>query len=277
MLGGLPEEYRAMILGIENSGNELTVDYVKNVLLQGIPDPFAEGDDKAMPLLELKPKRTRTGYKGIRRCFKCGDKLHLLANCPKRDLKCGECGDIRHMVVKCPRRKKKSQPVKPEKTMVAFLSNDNETIKNEWFIDSGATAHMCNDRSLFTDFIQGRMDKEILVADSSKIKVLGIGTVKLSIGDQIVVLKKVNFVPNMCANLISVRRITESGLQVLFTQGRVQVLDAKKAVVIEGRLLDGMYKVKVKNTVDRACFSKIMNTKIGTSGICKYEIYGKIY
>lgn len=29
MLGGLPEEYRAMILGIENSGRKLTVDYVK--------------------------------------------------------------------------------------------------------------------------------------------------------------------------------------------------------------------------------------------------------
>lgn len=40
MLGGLPEEYRAMILGIENSGKDLTVDYVKTVLLQGIPDPL---------------------------------------------------------------------------------------------------------------------------------------------------------------------------------------------------------------------------------------------
>lgn len=39
MLGGLPDEYRAMILGIENSGKELTVDYIKTILLQGIPDP----------------------------------------------------------------------------------------------------------------------------------------------------------------------------------------------------------------------------------------------
>lgn len=39
MLGGLPDEYRAMILGIENSGKDLTVDYVKTVLLQGMPDP----------------------------------------------------------------------------------------------------------------------------------------------------------------------------------------------------------------------------------------------
>ena len=83
-----------MILGIENSGHPLTVDYVKTVLLQGIPDPFAENDDKAMPFVELKAKRARKGYKGIRRCFKCGDKLHIVRDCPKKDLKCSECGDV---------------------------------------------------------------------------------------------------------------------------------------------------------------------------------------
>lgn len=58
LLGGLPEEYRAMILGIENSGKPLTVDYVKTVLLQGIPDPFGTEEDRAMPARIVGPKRS---------------------------------------------------------------------------------------------------------------------------------------------------------------------------------------------------------------------------
>lgn len=40
MLGGLPGDYRSMILGIENRGRKLTVDYVRCVLLQGNLGPF---------------------------------------------------------------------------------------------------------------------------------------------------------------------------------------------------------------------------------------------
>lgn len=85
MLGGLPEEYRAMILGIENSGKPLTVDYVKTVLLQGIPDPFKAEDDVAMNVVEVSELKERyNGYKGKRSCFKCGDVLHFVVNCPKK-------------------------------------------------------------------------------------------------------------------------------------------------------------------------------------------------
>lgn len=286
MLGGLPEEYRAMILGIENSGNELTVDYVKNVLLQGIPDPFGENDDRAMPFIEMRPGKARKGYKGKRRCFKCGDTLHIVNNCPKKDLKCSECGDIRHLVVKCPRKKKKKsqpergQPGKQEKTMVAFLSNCQLVIKDEWFIDSGATAHMCNDKSKFTDLIEGRSEREILVADNSRVKVHGTGTVKLNIGDQTVILKKVNYVPDMCANLISVRRITESGHEVIFTQGRVRVIGANKETIIEGRLLDGMYRVKVKNAIERAYMvmhtGEMWHRKLGHPGYARMKFVQNI-
>lgn len=271
MLGGLPEDYRAMILGIENSGKELTVDYVKNVLLQGIPDPFKAEEDKAMPSFVLKKgsSKTKGGWKGKRRCFKCGDVLHMLMDCPKRDLNCHECGDTRHLVARCPRKKSKKAQVKepkpkeetkPEKTMIAFFTNGNKVaIKDEWFIDSGATAHICNKREYFDRLEEGESDREILVANSSKVKVHGTGKVKLVIGNETVVLKNVNFVPEMCTNLISVRRITENGYEVLFTQGECKVMDGNKSTVMKGRLLDGMYRVKAKGTTEMVCFSKIVD------------------
>lgn len=269
MLGGLPEEYRAMILGIENSGKQLTVDYVKTVLLQGIPDPFETEEDKAMPLMIMKgghKTKGKKGWKGKRRCFKCGDVLHMLIDCPKKDLKCHECGDVRHLVARCPRRKhrksyvrepKQKEETKTEKTMIAFFTNGNkETIKDEWFIDSGATAHVCNNKEYFEKLEEGKTDKEILVANNSKVKVHGTGTVKLVIGNETVVLKKVSFAPQMCTNLISVRRITENGYEVLFTQGECKVMDKNESVVMKGRLLDGMYRVKAKSTTEMVCFSR---------------------
>lgn len=62
MLGGLPEEYRPMILGIENSGHELTVDYVKTILLQGIPELGLENEERALAEREnIKSTRKSIG------------------------------------------------------------------------------------------------------------------------------------------------------------------------------------------------------------------------
>lgn len=276
LLGGLPEEYRAMILGIENSGQDLTVDFVKNILLQGIPDPFQKEGDKAMPMLELRGNfKRKKGGKGIRRCFKCGDTLHMVVNCPKKDLKCNQCGDVRHLVARCPLKKKKTQkPKQPketkennepneEKTMIAFFTNNGrENIKDDWYIDSGATGHVCNKRSFFDYLIEGDTNREILVANSNRVKIKGVGTVKLSVFDKNISLKKVNYVPEMCTNLISVRRITESGFYVVFTQGRCRVIDKNQVTIMEGRLLDGMYKVKVKNEVEMVCLTREIDTGI---------------
>lgn len=105
LLGGLPNEFKPMILGIENSVKDLTIDYVKQVLLQGISDPLEIEDDVALPIVMMDTKERKKGYKGKRSCFKCGDTLHLRVDCPKRDLKCSECGDFHHLVENCPLRK----------------------------------------------------------------------------------------------------------------------------------------------------------------------------
>lgn len=102
MLSGLPEEYRPMIFGIENSAKELTVDYVKTVLLQRIKD------------LILKRNEDEDGYygkalaaKGVhKQCFRCGDNQHFVKNCPEVRRKCFKCSDSQHLIAECPEIKK---------------------------------------------------------------------------------------------------------------------------------------------------------------------------
>lgn len=56
MLGGLPKEYRPMVLGIENSGKQLAADYIKTILLQDIPfDDRVGHDDAALFSKSKKP------------------------------------------------------------------------------------------------------------------------------------------------------------------------------------------------------------------------------
>lgn len=114
LLGGLPDQYRAMILGIENSGKELTVDYIKTVLLQGIKDPIltkSENDEeKAMPAkFGFKMKKGVKNTKSKRACFTCGSTYHLKFDCPKnKKKKCFNCGQTTHLAKQCKLPKKQA-------------------------------------------------------------------------------------------------------------------------------------------------------------------------
>lgn len=50
LLGGLPTKYRPLVMGMENSGKELTADYVKTILLQDVPfeERSRSNDDSAV-------------------------------------------------------------------------------------------------------------------------------------------------------------------------------------------------------------------------------------
>lgn len=105
MLGGLPESYRALILGIENSAKELTVDYVKNVLLQGIRDPLESQDDGQGAAMAASCSLKMSGGKK-KKCFTCGSVYHLSFSCPKkRKRKCFTCGSTSHLAPNCPKKR----------------------------------------------------------------------------------------------------------------------------------------------------------------------------
>lgn len=187
--------------------------------------------------------------------------IHFISvNCPKKDLKCSECGDTRHLSKNCKAKKNQRKEVKIEKkSLIAFLNiqNDNVDIKNQWYIDSGATAYICNDVSYFEMVNELKYKKEVLVANNETVNVEGIGRVRINVSNRGISLREVNYVPRMCANLLSVRRITESGYNVLFTQGRCEVINKENEVPMEGRLNNGMYMVKTRPEVEIACMTEV--------------------
>lgn len=81
MLGGLPDEYTPMVMGIENSGKKITVDSVKTILLQEVK--FESKNDESALATKMKGKSKKFSKEKIR-CYECNEIGHIARNCTKK-------------------------------------------------------------------------------------------------------------------------------------------------------------------------------------------------
>ncbi|MHB1946432.1 MAG: reverse transcriptase domain-containing protein, partial [Metallibacterium sp.] len=165
---------------------------------------------------------------------------------------CYNCGKTGHISRYCraPRNNRPKQP-ENETTMCIYenediddelneileeISGDEEideanlsyTNKLDWIVDSGATSHMCNDRTAFKDIGQTEI-KTVQVADGKHIEVKGKGDISLMIPDQRgqerrIKLENVLWMPNLAKNLLSVRILMKNGHEVNFRNDRGEIL-----------------------------------------------------
>ena len=84
---------------------------------------------------------------------------------------------------------------------------------SDWVLDSGATSHMCHDRTVFEDLRKLPKPKKISLADDYKVEAYGIGTIHLT--DELV-LQGVLYVPDLSSKLCSVKRLSRAGYSLLF-------------------------------------------------------------
>ena len=94
-------------------------------------------------------------------------------------------------------------------------------VRPNWIIDSGASIHMCNDRSLFTTF-SSTAGRNVRIANGDKIPIIGYGNVVIKLSTQPKVvslsLNNVAFVPLLDVNLLSVRCMSLDFKEVSFTE-----------------------------------------------------------
>ena len=101
---------------------------------------------------------------------------------------------------------------------------------DDWFVDSGATDHMCCDKDSFTVYHSLDRPKTIYLGDSSVVNAYGMGTIR--IGDK-VNLFNVLHVPDLDINLLSVDKVLRQDYDVLFSgdgctikQGNKNIMEA---------------------------------------------------
>jgi hypothetical protein len=123
--------------------------------------------------------------------------------------------------------------------LVMSANKSTRSSSGSWYIDSGATDHMCHDRSLFGALKRLSVPREVSLGDNSKVLAFGTGEVPISANRT---LGSVLYVPDLGMNLLSVSAVTKLGYTVTFEQNacRVTLGDATVLLAVKH---GSLYKV----------------------------------
>lgn len=91
-------------------------------------------------------------------CYVCDEKGHYANKCPNRLDSCYICGEKNHYASKCLNKDKKSSS--EQMFLCSFVARTKT--ENEWFIDSGASAHMTMYETILSE-TRSPVNSEIVV------------------------------------------------------------------------------------------------------------------
>lgn len=219
LLCSLPDSFSTLITAIEGRSEEdISLQYVVGKLLDECKRR-KESSDSSNEALKSFPRNRNDKKKP--RCHHCQKFGHFKSMCPllmnkKKD--------------SARKSEEKSTRGNDEKwycLMSEHLSyKATKKSENVWILDSGASAHMTYNRDFFDELDTTRKSK-IFVADGKPVKAEGIGSgfVSFTVAgvSKKVYLKNVLYAPGLDSNLLSIKRVTEAGCEVLFKGNRCTV------------------------------------------------------
>ena len=121
------------------------------------------------------------------------------------------------------------------KTCLAVLSTGT------WYVDTGATNHVCNSLQGFQETRQ-LSDGEIYLhmGNATKVAVVAVGDYYLNFGrDKYLLLKDCLYVPSIRRNLISVSSLVKDGYSILFND--YVIIKLNKRFICFGTSMDNLY------------------------------------
>lgn len=122
----------------------------------------------------------------------------------------------------------------------SFMVKDNKVDK--WFIDSGASSHMTVNKKYLRNVLQSNCS-EVVVVDNSRRKIeVSLRLPNGSLSSEVIV-KDVQYIPNLCTNLLSVSAMTKQGITVVFDDKGAKIINRNNEVIATASLIDNMYKL----------------------------------
>ena len=241
LLAGLPESYDVLVTALESGSDTVpALEMVTERLLreeQKLKD--REDADDGKKLFVVKGKKQFT-------CHYCKKPGHFKQNCREfaKDKQSSRGNGRRRNPTHQPKRERQ-----PSQDAMVISDALMARSKKDWVIDSGATSHMCNDRSNFTEYEQLRSDDKVTLGDGSTLKVAGEGTVDLDMllddgTRRSCALKKVLYVPKLAYNLVSVPRAGDAGKTVHFDDSSCEFRNEKDEVIAIGTREGSLYYLK---------------------------------
>ncbi|CAH9119628.1 unnamed protein product [Cuscuta europaea] len=169
---------------------------------------------------------------------------------------CYVCGKPGHHAIECRKRAfvKTKNPPKPSANLVESDDIITAVVSqiclvadvNEWIVDSGATRHIYQDKSVFASYTPiGDEEEYVHLGDSRTTKVHRKGKVNLKLtSGKMLSLNDVLHVPEIQTNLISVSLLGRAGVKVSFESDKV-VLTKNNTFVGKGYCNQGLFMLSV--------------------------------
>ena len=254
-LSSLPDSYSTLITALETRPEaDLTVELVKNKLMEEYKRrnestvTATSMDQQALKAVHssIKPAeggKPTGGYKQQNPvvCFFCKKPNHMKKECRKYIEWKKKNPDHKAKAVRHCSTVEVEDDSNPH---ACFRACETDT-RHSWYIDSGATSHMCSNREFFIDLDEQRKG-QIMLADGQKLTILGIGNGYLNcmLNNQCKQIKvtDVLYVPQLKGNLISVRKLTDKELTVVFENEECQIMKDNKLLAC-ATLHNGLYEL----------------------------------
>ena len=249
LLSGLPDSYENLVTALDaRPDDELTLEYVKGKLVdeykRRTEGSAPDKSESALKTYDKSKNKSSDKQRETRDCFFCKRTGHLKKDC--RDWK----AKVNELKKRGSYQKAKSAVSNEENSSlssddVAFKATVGKLSSEGWYIDSGATSHMTNDRSFFTEFRETKNEK-VTVANGEHMMSEGVGDGFLDcvVSDEKfkIPVKDVLYVPTLDTNLLSVKKLTRQGNIVKFEGDNCSILKGNKTYA-EGKITDDLYQL----------------------------------
>ena len=164
---------------------------------------------------------------------------------------CYNCNEPGHRANQCKNPKHMMDDDMPLVAMIteqgAMVEEVNVAGDNPpgWFVDTGATRHVCGDKALFSTFKERTGEEKLYMGNKATADIKGEGDVILKMTSRKELrLSKVLYVPEIRKNLVSGWMLNKFGFRLVFESDKF-VLSRRGMFVGKGYALNGMFKMNV--------------------------------
>lgn len=235
LLAGLPDKFSPMIMAIEHSGIKITTDAIKSKLIDMEVPTMTETESGAA----FAVKRTNKTPNN-----KNGGNMSSASKSKVTGVTCYKCKQTGHFRNQCPLLQKNKQS---NAFSVVFLNGKYS--KSEWYVDSGASAHMTANKEWINNANFHPCLSEITVANNMKVPVLCSGDVLITTDRKYdITIKDVLCVPSLTTNLLSVSQLIKNGNSVVFDDNNCYIRNKMNKLVATAESINGVYKLKTNET-----------------------------
>ncbi|KAL3328276.1 hypothetical protein AABB24_035749, partial [Solanum stoloniferum] len=115
----------------------------------------------------------------------------------------------------------------------------------EWFLDSGATRHICSAKEAFATYIPAEFEEDLFIGNTTTTRIAGTRKVMLKMtSSKVLTLDNVLHVPTIRKNLVSVAVLVKNGFKCVLVSDKT-VISKNEMFLGKGYLTEGLFKLNV--------------------------------